>query len=247
MMGSHISFLHWNVAGIASKLQDLDFIEYISSFDVVSLVETFVDSFQSTIFENNFAIFTKPALKFTRQGRHSGGIICLVRKSLLPYFKKLECSCHNHILFVFDKKLFGINKDVLFVCAYVHPESSPFYVAYDVDDGISYLEDCLTEKLLSNDVEILLCGDLNARVAKIIPENIDIESMHHYCNNTFIDTLSRYSEDTVLNNYGKKFLYMCTSLGLCMLNGVCNGDLEGRYTYISDTGNSVNYYFVASL
>eukprot|EP00745_Piridium_sociabile_P003840 TRINITY_DN122266_c0_g1_i1.p1 TRINITY_DN122266_c0_g1~~TRINITY_DN122266_c0_g1_i1.p1 ORF type:complete len:165 (-),score=17.57 TRINITY_DN122266_c0_g1_i1:470-964(-) len=31
-----------------------------------------------------------------------------------------------------------------------------------------------------------------------------------------------------------------------MLNGVCNGDLEGRYTYISKSGNSVVDYFLLS-
>ena len=39
---------------------------------------------------------------------------------------------------------------------------------------------------------------------------------------------------------------LCTSLGLFILNGVCNGDLEGRYTYISDSGNSTNDYFIMS-
>eukprot|EP00745_Piridium_sociabile_P014999 TRINITY_DN220_c0_g1_i5.p1 TRINITY_DN220_c0_g1~~TRINITY_DN220_c0_g1_i5.p1 ORF type:complete len:431 (+),score=53.42 TRINITY_DN220_c0_g1_i5:76-1293(+) len=40
---------------------------------------------------------------------------------------------------------------------------------------------------------------------------------------------------------------MCTALRLCILNGLCNGDHNGRYTYISDHGSSVNDYFLASL
>ena len=39
---------------------------------------------------------------------------------------------------------------------------------------------------------------------------------------------------------------MCTTFGLNILNGVCNGDLQGRYTFISNSGNSVNDYFMVS-
>lgn len=39
---------------------------------------------------------------------------------------------------------------------------------------------------------------------------------------------------------------MCCVLQLCIFNGVCNGDKPGRFTYISDSGNSVNDYFVSS-
>ena len=31
-----------------------------------------------------------------------------------------------------------------------------------------------------------------------------------------------------------------------ILNGVCNGDLQRRYTFISNSGNSVNDYFMVS-
>ena len=37
---------------------------------------------------------------------------------------------------------------------------------------------------------------------------------------------------------------MCFALDLWIMNGVCNGDPQGRYTYTSDTGNSVNDYFL---
>jgi hypothetical protein len=39
---------------------------------------------------------------------------------------------------------------------------------------------------------------------------------------------------------------MCTTVGLSILNGICKGDLQGRYTYISDSGCSVNDYFLFS-
>ena len=39
---------------------------------------------------------------------------------------------------------------------------------------------------------------------------------------------------------------MCTAFRLNILNGVCNGDLQGCYTFISNSGNSMNDYFMVS-
>ena len=243
---SKVSILHWNVGGIASKLLDSDFVDYICSFDVISLVETFVENLESTLL-NDYAVFVKPALKFTRRGRHSGGIVCMIKKGFLPLVRKVDCACANHMCFVLDKSLFGVTNDVLFICVYVHPENSPFYTAHDIVDGISCLEDCIADTLLTlNDVDIMLCGDLNGRTSNIIPIFLDTENLHHYCNSSPFHTLIRHSEDAVLNSYGKKLYHMCSTLGLCMFNGLCNGDPQGRYTYICNTGSSVNDYFLAS-
>ena len=50
----------------------------------------------------------------------------------------------------------------------------------------------------------------------------------------------------VLNGVGKLLLNMCCALELGILNGVCSGDRQGRYTYISETGNNVNDYYLVS-
>ena len=39
---------------------------------------------------------------------------------------------------------------------------------------------------------------------------------------------------------------MCTTFDLVILNGLCNGDLEGRYTYTGENGSSVDDYFIMS-
>ena len=58
--------------------------------------------------------------------------------------------------------------------------------------------------------------------------------------------VNRNSQDNVLNNYGKLLFNLCTTFDFCILNGVCKGDLQGCYTYISETGFSVNDYFILS-
>ena len=45
----------------------------------------------------------------------------------------------------------------------------------------------------------------------------------------------------------KNFLLnVCITFDLCILNGACKSDLQGCYTYISETGFSVNDYFILS-
>ena len=45
-INNNYSFLQWNIGGLFSKLNDDDFIEYISSFDFICMVETFAEEFQ---------------------------------------------------------------------------------------------------------------------------------------------------------------------------------------------------------
>ena len=242
--GPKFSFLHWNVCGVAAKLYDLEFIQYVTSFDFVCLVETFLDSFTSSVF-SDYVVYCKPAVKLTRQGRRSGGVMCLVRKELATHIRELNCDSGNFLCFLLNKNMLQLDRDVVYMCAYVPPENSSYYTVFDIENGISVLEEALTDIMLSlDDVYVLLCGDFNGRTSDIFP---DIwENNYNSYEQDEDETISRCSEDTVLNSYGKFLLNMCVVFGLCILNGVCNGDQQGRFTYISDTGNSVNDYFIIS-
>ena len=65
------------------------FISYVVSFDFICLVETFVENIDSSSF-SNYTVYCKPAVKLSNQGRHSGGILCLIRNSLVPFVRKLN-------------------------------------------------------------------------------------------------------------------------------------------------------------
>ena len=149
------------------------------------------------------------------------------------------------MVFLIDKELFGVMKYILYVCAYVPPEGSPFYPYFDVDNGIGLLEECLTDCMLTlNDVYVIMAGNLNCRTAS----NSQINSM----NDNVFESLqerqqvnqNRKSQGNVVNNHGKLLFNLCATFDLCILNGVCKGDLHGCYTYISETGSSVNDYFI---
>ena len=104
-----LTFLHWNVNGLFSNLRDNEFISFVHTFDFLCFVETFMTSFQSNAFVDYF-VFTKPAIKFSKQGRYAGGI----RKNYISYVSQLVCS--NMMLLLINKDLFGVMKGILYVC-----------------------------------------------------------------------------------------------------------------------------------
>ena len=243
---SNVSFLHWNIDGIMSKLKDPDFVSYISKFDVICLVETFVREFQNTLFPLHTP-FIKPSDDLGNKGRDSGGCICLIRSSLLKYFTpRYYNGCGNYLSFIIDKHLFGYHSDVLFLCVYIPPECSVYYKTHKIDNGIQYFEDFLVDIFTElGELPVLICGDFNGRTADNIPNIYDIDRIfNHMCDESFMH--KRCSEDLVLNTYGRSLLDMCSSLNMCILNGVCNGDLQGHFTYIYEFGSSINDYFIMS-
>ena len=56
----------------------------------------------------------------------------------------------------------------------------------------------------------------------------------------------RRSQDSEENDFGKLFQELCTQFDLCLLNGACEVDERGFYTFVSATGNSVIDYFALS-
>ena len=109
------TFLHWNVNGLFSNLRDNEFISFVHTFEIVCFVKTFMTLFQSNAFVDYF-VFTKPAIKFSKQGRYAGGIVCLLRKEYVSYVRQLGVVCSNMLLLLINKDLFGVTKDILYMC-----------------------------------------------------------------------------------------------------------------------------------
>ena len=107
------------------------------------------------------------------------------------------------------------------------------------------LENCLIDNaLMQHDFLIILSGDLNSRTSNDGQHRSDISEEAVYESGPV--GYKRCSQDSVTNGYGKMLLNMCTTLSLTIMNGTCNGDCEGRFTYIGDSGCSVVDYFLLS-
>lgn len=244
VINNQFLFLHWNVNGLLNKLSDIDFLSFITSYHFVCLVETFTEHVNLDIF-TGFKVFCQPSVKLSVAGRPSGGVICLIKEELLPFIQQISVNCGNFLLFKINKVLFATDKDVLYMCAYIPPEGSRYYTFFDTD-GISLLENILIENaILNNDYYIIVSGDLNARTMNI-SQPIIAECDFALLYKSQSAVVGRCSQDNTLNSFGKNLLNVCTALNLCILNGVCNGDLSGCYTYTSDTGCSVVDYFLMS-
>ena len=60
------------------------------------------------------------------------------------------------------------------------------------------------------------------------------------------DWAERQSKDIVVNNFGKLPLTLCFMFECVILNGCCNGDRSGEFTYVPLHGSSVIDYFPMS-
>ena len=91
-----ISFLSYNICGLRAKINDADFISYVNKFDFVCLLETFVEDLKTNVFYN-FIHFVSPAVKLSRAGRRSGGVLLLIKKSLADYVQEIDLGVENII------------------------------------------------------------------------------------------------------------------------------------------------------
>ena len=60
----------------------------------------------------------------------------MIRNSLVPFVRKLNIDNDLFIFILLDKALFGITKDVVYVCAHVMPQVSLYYNVFEVESGI---------------------------------------------------------------------------------------------------------------
>ena len=92
---------------------------------------------------------------------------------------------------------------------------------------------------------VFVCGYLNSRTA----------DRNNYCNNDVPDENSdsesegggRKSMDKTVNTFGEELLDMCYIHKMRILNGDCDGDREGEFTFVSHSGSSVSDTFLVSL
>ena len=231
----------------------------INSYDFICLLETFITDIRNFVrFFGDCDYFFKPAVKLSKQGRASGGVLVLVKKSISSLLNvqdvyhdyenivclKLHFSCLNSVL-----------NDVLLISTYLPPYSSPFYQYKNVDHGFLILDEFFLF-LLNNysNFDIILCGDLNARtknlqpitncesVTRFIDPNVD----NILCSKEMHESLNRKSKDSVFNTYGKYLYELCYNFDLVILNGYCKGDNDGNFTFMSPSGQSVIDYFIVS-
>ena len=186
--------------------------------------------------------------KNKRSKRFSGGIIILYKSNLQKGIQELQdvTSSQNRIWLKLEKYFFGLEKD-LFVCAcYIPPVNSPYY-----DDDFSKLEVEISQ--LSDKGNILIMGDLNARIADKLDFIENENDIHDRLQDLLPDeythdfNINRNSQDKVYNNQGQQLLDLCIASQLRILNGRYVGDSLGNLTCYKANGASTVDYALANV
>lgn len=245
-----------NIEGLLSKLDDKSLIDTINKYDVVCILESFITDIKvlENIF-NNCSFYFKNAKKLSHQGRPSGGVLVLIKNHLVHKLNVVEVNhvFDNIVCLRFDFKSLGADVDnLLLIAAYLPPYSSPYYNSSNYESGIDLLEHFMifiTEKI--PDANIILCGDLNSRISNLQPisESDIIDKYVDQNNNTLCfdyDCYDRCSQDKEVNIYGRGLFDLCVIYDLIVLNGFCQSDSLGAFTYVSKQGSSVIDFFIVS-
>lgn len=245
------SIMCWNIDGLHSKIRDDECIGYIGKFDIAALVETFVEgSYNVTLSFPDHDTYLCSAVKLSHQGRRSGGVMLLVKKCLAKFVEKIDTIFDQLIVLKLSKTLFKGTYDVMLIAAYVPPQGSKYYATAETNCHLETLDNCILYLMETyKDFHLMLIGDMNARTARF-QVSLEEDSLLPFTDplspNSFLCN-SRKSQDPVINDFGHTLLDLCLCFDLHIHNGEVVGDEEGRYTYISEHGNSVIDYCITSL
>ena len=93
-----LKILTWNISGLLGRLLDGEVVAFIKKHDIICLQETFLlfDFNTAFKFPNYKSVQTK-AIKLSKAGRPSGGIIVLYKKELDKYIKVMKSENDNII------------------------------------------------------------------------------------------------------------------------------------------------------
>ena len=227
------------------KLDNHNFVHYLTSHDFLCLTETFIaDEFKSDLFDD-YLVFNAKARKLSHQGRYSGGVIVLVRKKFGSYVEQIYTEFDNVIVLKMKKELFGTPKDIMYICLYIPPHDSSYWQYCHQSYGIEIIEQCVLDlNDTYDDFHLLLCGDLNARTASENTKSID-DDLDDMLSVSF-SQFPRNSQDTTINNFGEQLLEFCSMFDCTILNGICEDGFDGSCTYIASSGASVVDYYIMS-
>ena len=90
-----IRILNRNVEGLLGKVCEADFMQYVSDFDIICFTETSLERVDPLDCFPDFLQFPSPAVKLSRHGRSSGGVVVLVKRAWGKYVSVLDLSQDN--------------------------------------------------------------------------------------------------------------------------------------------------------
>ena len=241
-----INFGFWNVEGLYEKLHLNDLCEFIESFDIIGLGETFtLPGFDFGMkFPEHHALHC-PATKYSKLGRPSGGLVLLIKKKIEKFVQIIDTQISHVLAIKVNKSLFNTNKDILLIMLYNHPRESVFYKHKDYYSTLEEVDQFLANQIeKGQEFNVLLGGDLNARIGDWAYTEDEEDDQETNDNHT---TYRRESQDNQINIAGRTLIEMCTTYGLTSLTGLKIKNFASNFTFIGHRGSSIVDHFIASI
>ncbi|MES9882143.1 MAG: reverse transcriptase family protein [Sedimenticola sp.] len=228
-----------NVCGLRHRLLYPDFIDFINEYDLFTVLETKLDSYDIVNVPGYTFISQHRKQKYLRK---SGGIGLFVKDCYIKFVDQITTDS-DYIMWVkLNKNMLTTSEDILLGLIYQPPESSRFYNADEAElFDVEITSMCIKHKY------VYLLGDINARVSNFedftgidnfISDlfEFDSELIEHFNKGTLLSTFNmstkRMSKDSSTNNLGLKLLDICKMNNLFILNGRCDTDKGvGAFTF----------------
>jgi len=244
-----------NVQGIGSKLRVINDVNNVNNVnmvcdissdvikaDIVILVETWLSK-ASTIQVQGYTNdphYNVYRPKHIKAKRCSGGISLLIKNSIIKFVTVVKQNEFSLWLKV-NGVAFGMTRDIYISGVYIPPVKSVFLNKdldpfHKLEDDFAYFQ---------SKGHVVSMGDFNARISNKQDIHYNIHNFDMMTDD-IIKLPQRNSRDSTLNTFGGKFLNVCNSSGMIILNGRANGDTMGNFTSFQTNGCSVIVYSLYS-
>lgn len=229
-----IKLLSWNIAGLQAKLDDEDFIDFLSTMDIIMLQETW------RVREVNlpgYVVHQQLATANTH-GRASGGLLIAYKVTLQCCEVAVQTKIQNIMTLRLNwQKDKTIEKEWLLINVYMPPALKK------LQNNYSQLNEILAEDALDrNHTFLLLAGDFNSKFSqKKYDDWINIEEEEEY------NFPSALTWNTRTNRGGGHLLEMMATKGMRHLNSRWVGDNPPKATFQRAGTKSIIDYIIIFL
>ena len=244
-----------NVHGLKHRLLFDVFDDFLKSYDLTCMCETFISNQDIEPSKLTNDTETIPGYTLVHKIRNftteKGGLCIAIKNEIKPYVTHVPCESENLIICKIDKIFLQTEEDIYLACTYIPPENSKYS---SVECFFNLENEIINLQSLSSNV--LIIGDLNGHTntkADFLPDN-DYEDSHspEFIEPTHIQhilsdlslPLTRESKDTHrANSWGNNILDMCINTQLV----ICNGRFRSTSSECTTIHNTTVDYAICSL